>query len=180
MARMGSFDSSAFKALAKRLEKLSEASVRDFPEACVTELAGRVLREAKMRTPVGDYHEIVEVVAKRNSKKHKKGDVYTKRVNRSGKRGGTLRDGWTLGTPQRAGDTVSITVFNPVHYASYVEFGHRQKIGRYVPAIGKRLKQGWVNGKFMLTRAEERVRGKSDAIIEARLEKLLREAFKNE
>lgn len=31
-----------------------------------------------------------------------------------------------------------------VKYAPYVEFGHHQTPGRYVPAIGKRLKASWV------------------------------------
>ena len=29
-----------------------------------------------------------------------------------------------------------------MEYASYVEYGHRQEPGRYVPALGKRLKNG--------------------------------------
>ena len=40
-----------------------------------------------------------------------------------------------------------------MNYAVYVEFGHRQTPGRYVPALGKRLKKSWVTGRFMLTKA---------------------------
>ena len=38
-----------------------------------------------------------------------------------------------------------------MEYASYVELGHKQQVGRYVSAIGKRLKQPWVRGYFMAT-----------------------------
>lgn len=36
---------------------------------------------------------------------------------------------------------------------AHVEYGHRQTPGRYVPAIGKRLKKDFVPGKKMLHRA---------------------------
>lgn len=42
-----------------------------------------------------------------------------------------------------------------VEYAPYVEFGHHQEVGRYVPAIGKRLVQSYVAGKPYLTPAIE-------------------------
>ena len=129
------------------------------------------------------------MTAKRDSKHHKKGDVYTKRVNRSGKMGGTLRRGWTARTEQEAaggqghptvdqakayaealpiskqGSTYIVEVINPVHYASYVEFGHRTPGG------------GWVEGKYFLTISEQQLRGRAPAIIEDKLKKLLRGAF---
>ena len=62
----------------------------------------------------------------------------------SGKVGGTLRRGWTIGEVKHEGNDCIIEVINPLEYASYVEYGHRQEPGRYVPAIGKRLKRAWV------------------------------------
>ena len=35
-------------------------------------------------------------------------------------------------------------------YAPHVEYGHRQEVGRYVPAIGKRLVKSWVPGQHFL------------------------------
>ena len=49
--------------------------------------------------------------------------------------------------------------------------------GRYVPAIGKTLKQGWVKGRYMLTLSEQDLRRKAPAVIEEKLEALLREVF---
>ena len=42
-----------------------------------------------------------------------------------------------------------------VNYAPYVELGHHQQVGRYVPAIGKRLVRPWVPGKPFLRPAFE-------------------------
>lgn len=44
-------------------------------------------------------------------------------------------------------------LLNTADYASYVNDGHRQEVGRYVPAIGRKLKKPWVEGKFMLEKA---------------------------
>ena len=41
-------------------------------------------------------------------------------------------------------------IYNNIEYAPYVENGHRQEVGRYVPAIGKRLVRSFVEGKHML------------------------------
>lgn len=35
-------------------------------------------------------------------------------------------------------------------YAPHVEYGHRQQVGRYVPALGKRLVQPYVRGRYFL------------------------------
>lgn len=43
-------------------------------------------------------------------------------------------------------------------YAPHVEFGHRQEPGRYVPAIGKRLKASYVEGQYFLKRNVDRQR----------------------
>lgn len=47
------------------------------------------------------------------------------------------------------------TVGTDVEYAPYVELGHQQQPGRYVPAIKKRLKASWVAPKPYLRPAVE-------------------------
>ncbi|MDD3347340.1 HK97 gp10 family phage protein, partial [Oscillibacter sp.] len=110
--------------------------------------------------------------------------------------GGTLRRGWTAKTEQEAaagggnadgvtyakslpvvhqGNEFIIEIVNPVHYASYVEYGHRQTPGRYVPAIGKRLKASWVKGRFMLTISEQELQAQSPALLEKKLIQFLGE-----
>lgn len=44
----------------------------------------------------------------------------------------------------------SVTVGSAISYCQAVEEGHRQKVGQYVPAIGKRLKRSFVPGKHMI------------------------------
>lgn len=58
---------------------------------------------------------------------------------------GTLRMGWKM---KRSDGRVD--VYNNTEYAAHQEYGHRQKVGRYVPAIGKRLKKPFVEGRHML------------------------------
>lgn len=57
-------------------------------------------------------------------------------------------------THQRVNETTEAIGTN-VEYAPYVELGHHQEPGRYVPAIGKRLKASFVPGKPFLRPAAE-------------------------
>lgn len=63
---------------------------------------------------------------------------------------GRLRQSWTKTQAVNTGGSVQVDIVNNTEYAAFVEFGHRQEPGRYVPAIGKRLKVAWVPGRFML------------------------------
>lgn len=188
MARMGGFDASGLEELQKHLNKLQEnKEVDTFCEECARELAARLLAKVIKRTPVGDYSREIEVIAKRDGKHHKKGDMYTKRVSPSGKRGGNLRRGWTSqkgsgseGLDTRGAaqfvDTLKINhyggyyvieIINPVEYASYVEYGHRTANHK-----------GWVPGQFMMTISEQEIRQIAPRLLENRLKKFLGGAFK--
>lgn len=100
MGKMGRFDFRGLIEFQKQLEKLQNPDA--FVEECAKELAARLLTRVVKRTPVGDYSKEIEVTAKRDSKNHKKGDVYKKKVNIGGKTGGTLRRGWTGGEKANA------------------------------------------------------------------------------
>lgn len=52
-----------------------------------------------------------------------------------------------------------------VSYAPYVEMGHHQEPGRYVPALGKRLKKSFVPGKPFLRPAAENHTAEYKAIM---------------
>ena len=86
---------------------------------------------------------------------------------------GNLRRGWTATEVRKVDGGYQIEVINPAEYASYVEFGHRQTPGRYVPAIGKRLKANWVKGQFMLTISEQELETMAPQILEKKLQKFL-------
>ena len=59
-----------------------------------------------------------------------------------------------------------------VEYAPYVEFGHHQEPGRYVPAIGKRLVASYVPGKPYLAPALENHISEYREVFEKELEKI--------
>lgn len=154
MARSGTFNFQDFEKIKNNLEKLNQEQVDLFIDACAKELAARLLAKVIKRTPVGDY------------------------PNSSGKKGGTLRRGWTGGKNSSAvvyadsltihhfGDAYVIEIINPVEYASYVEFGHRTANHK-----------GWVNGRFMLTISEQEIQQAAPAIIEKKLMKQMGELF---
>lgn len=161
MGKTGSFHISGLEELQKSLQGLDKTSGQ-FMEACAKELAARLLAMVKRRTPVGDYSREVEVTAKRDSKYHKKGDVYKKRVNAGGKKGGTLRRGWTVGEIRKEGNVYKIDITNPVEYAPYVEYGHRTANHK-----------GWVKGHFMMTISEQELQSIAPRVLERRIQKFL-------
>lgn len=63
---------------------------------------------------------------------------------------GRLQNAWKVGRIKKSGDEYVIEVYNNVDYAEAVEYGHRQTPGRYVPALGKRLKAQTVRGAHMM------------------------------
>lgn len=70
---------------------------------------------------------------------------------------GDLRRSWTLTGPDKKGIKFEMDLNNPLEYAEYVELGHRQEPGRFVPAIGKRLVADYVPGSYMLRNGTRRL-----------------------
>lgn len=148
MGRMGNFNIDGLKKFRDELNKLQDPD--KFVEACAKELAGRLLRMVVKRTPVGEYPKS------------------------SGKKGGTLRRGWTGEkrssaqnyadslTVHHFGDTYVIEIVNPVEYASYVEYGHRTANHK-----------GWVKGRFMMTISEQELEKIAPKVLENKIKKYL-------
>lgn len=163
MAKWGKCDYRSVQRLRDNLQKLQNVDLDKFCQDASKELAARLLVLTIKRTPVGRYPK------------------------ETGKKGGTLRRGWTAKTEQEAqggspgdaktyakalpvkkqGGNYIVEVINPVHYASYVEFGHRTANGR-----------GWVAGRYFLTISEQELEQLAPALIERKLEALLKEAFR--
>ena len=180
------------------MEKMVEqGEIITFCQECARELAARLLSMVIKRTPVGEnqYEDVLDDNG--NKVVYKKGKNKGKVKQRVVRQGGTLRRGWTSQTEEEAengnsksakewansliinkvGDVYEIQVVNPVHYASYVEHGHRQEPGRFVPAIGKRLVNSWVDGVFMLTLSEKDLEEIAPKIIEMKIAKFLEGCF---
>lgn len=148
MGRMGNFNIDRLKKFRDELNKLQDPD--KFVEACAKELAARLLRMVVKRTPVGEYPKS------------------------SGKKGGTLRRGWTGEkrssaqnyadslTVHHFGDTYVIEIVNPVEYASYVEYGHRTANHK-----------GWVKGRFMMTISEQELEKIAPKVLENKIKKYL-------
>lgn len=166
MGRMGRFDSKGMGELQKQFKDLQDKQ-NGFLESCAKELAARLLAMVVKRTPVGDYSKEITIVAKRNSKKHKKGETYKKRVLPDGKTMGTLRRGWTVGEVRKEGGIYHVEVVNNTYYAPYVEFEHRTANHK-----------GWVPGRFMLTISERELEVVAPRVLEDRIKKLLGECMK--
>ena len=86
----------------------------------------------------------------------------------SGKVGGTLRRGWGAVADinvVKEGDIYTVTIINPVEYASYVEFGHRTRNG------------GYVEPQLMLTISEEKLKNAIPKLLERKVKKKLMEAL---
>ena len=110
----------------------------------------------------------------------------------SGYVGGTLRRGWTAGQQigareyarglrvDKDGKYYKIVIINQVEYAIYVEYGHRQEPGRYVPALGKRLKASWVHGQFMMTKSVSEVDAIAQAVVDKKVNDFLKKELGND
>lgn len=186
MANWGDCDFRQLERLAERMEQLSSYDMDRLCREMAEKIAQVLLNRVKKRTPVGVKPKIEgpKTVAVKGARGRSGKAVSRSRTILeqywSGYRGGTLRDAWTILPLEKRGGNYIITVINPTEYASYVEFGHRQTPGRYVPALGKSLKASWVKGKFMLTISEDQVKRLAPRMLEDRLEEMLKEVFNAE
>ena len=89
-------------------------------------------------------------------------------------RTGDLRRSWQLKGPFFSGTDISIELRNGKNYASFVENGHRQTPGRYVPTIGKKLKVSWVPGQHFLQKATSETEKQIPQLITPVMDDILR------
>lgn len=151
---------------------------------CTNELAARLLAKVIKRTPVGvaptlQGDKTVKVTGRSGKTKTMlSADAARLQQYWSGYKGGTLRRGWTAKPITKSSGAYSVEIINPTEYASYVEYGHRQTVGRYVPALGRRLKRGWVQGKFMMRESENEIRTIAPALLKSRITRKLEATLK--
>ena len=87
---------------------------------------------------------------------------------------GDLRRSWQLKGPFFSGTDISVELRNGKNYASFVENGHRQTPGRYVPTIGKKLKASWVPGQHFLQKATKQTSNQIPQLITPVMDDILR------
>lgn len=66
----------------------------------------------------------------------------------------------------------TVVVGTTVKYGPYVELGHHQEVGRYVPAIGKRLVVDFVQGKPYIRPAFENHIDEYKGVLQKELSKI--------
>lgn len=182
-----------FEALRRQIEGLNSPQEKQAcMEECAESLAQVYLRKAirhKFKTSGGAkefevtekaYERIraMEVGAKgfQKAKSRSHANAHAvKRIKKSRKSGKKqylvltasehMRRSWDAEAVKKQGGTYSVKVFNTASYASYVNDGHRQRPGRFVPAIGKRLVQSWVPGQHITEEAEMAVRKVSKRLL---------------
>lgn len=144
MGRSGGCDFSELQAFADSLQAMTD-NMSEIMDICAKELAQRLIRKVIKRTTAG---------------------VYSKK---SGKKGGTLKKGWSQDGKYKIYHSPSaclIEIKNPVEYASYVEYGHRTVNG------------GWVPGRLMMTISVDEIQRDGPAILEKKIKKLMEERLK--
>ena len=180
MARAVKIDLKELKQFSKQLENLQ----KEIEEICISltkEIAARLLSKVIRRTPVGvkpfgkGVKKTIKVKTSRGNRSYltKEGAILEKYW--SGYVGGNLRRNWTVKEVVKEGNNYTVEVINSSEYASYVEYGHRQRPGRFVPQIGKKLKKSWVQGHFMLTISTKEINEDLESIINRKLKAIFKE-----
>ena len=120
------------------------------------QMAAAYLRAAIKETPTGA-RGTVEV----NGKEY---HIQTEHMRRS----------WGTGKLERAARDYRMAVTNSASYASFVNDGHRQTPGRFVPILGKRLVANFVEGKHITEIAQAYTESKAGGIIRRQTSELLK------
>lgn len=162
MARWGNTDFSQLKQLQERINQFESFDKDAFCREAAQELAARLYALVVKNTKPGEIPDYISEKAKEQW---------------AGYQGGTLKKAWTIGSIEKMGNEYVVEISNPMQYAEYWEYGHRATPGRFVPKLGLRLKTSWVEGHFVMTTAEAKIRSIAPAVIEQALYRKLLEVF---
>jgi len=184
MSRNGRVDTSELSKLLANIEGMKEATP-EFLRQCTNELGQRLLRKVIRRTPVGKKPTFKgEKTAKAEGKSLMREHTLTADdliypvfvlEGQDPGEGGPLRGSWRVTSAEGTGYNYTITVENPLDYASYVEHGHRQTPGRFIPALGKTAVVSWVKGRHMLSDSVNELEDSKYKIVESKLDAFLKE-----
>ena len=141
-------DLSGFEELLKKTNELQN-NISSLNEEITDNLAQHYLAEAIANTPVGAL-AISPDGKYRSESEHMRRSWEAERINDS-----------------------TVKVQNTASYASYVNDGHRQRPGRFIPVLGKRLTKSFVKGLHMQEKAEAATRRASETIMKNALDDYL-------
>nr|DAO20572.1 MAG TPA: putative tail component [Caudoviricetes sp.] len=141
-------DLSGFDELLKKTQELQD-NVSSLNQTITDDLAQHYLAEAIANTPVGETKTSPDGKY-RSVSEHMRRSWEAERINDS-----------------------TVKVLNTASYASYVNDGHRQRPGRFIPVLGKRLTKSFVKGLHIQEKAEAATRRASDKIMKNALDDYL-------
>lgn len=141
-------DLSGFDELLKKTQELQD-NVSSLNQTITDDLAQHYLAEAIANTPVGETKTSPDGKY-RSVSEHMRRSWEAERINDS-----------------------TVKVLNTASYASYVNDGHRQRPGRFIPVLGKRLTKSFVKGLHMQEKAEAATRRASEKIMKNALDDYL-------
>lgn len=141
-------DLSGFDELLRKTQELRD-NVSSLNKTITDDLAQHYLAEAIANTPVGETKTSPDGKY-RSVSEHMRRSWEAERINDS-----------------------TVKVLNTASYASYVNDGHRQQPGRFIPVLGKRLTKSFVKGLHMQEKAEAATRRASDKIMKNALDDYL-------
>lgn len=159
MTKLGDFNHKEFKAWAKQIDGLTQSGVDAAFQSAANEVGAQLWNTVVRRTPVGVPPAGISE------------DTFARYW--SGYSGGTLRRSWTVSPAAKSGNAWLLEVTNTMGYATYVEYGHRQEAGRFIPALGKRAKATWVPGRHMLQLSIQAIEPAAGPILEKHVGRLL-------
>lgn len=122
------FDFSDFLNFAQNFHKTLQEE--QFVLDVMNRLGNLLIREVKLKTPVGQYDGTVFFATTSGKLAVFEGGAK--------KQGGALRRNWELVGASKQGNSYIVELANNTEYASYVENGHRT------------IRGGWVEGQFFL------------------------------
>lgn len=134
-----------FRGLRDFAKQLNAISTDSMCKEAVTQLGAVYLASAKRNTPVKG-NQSIEI---------KRKDGSTERITSSSEH---MRRSWQIGTVEKHGNEYRIKVSNSASYATFVDKGHRQTPGRFVPILGKKLVGNYVKGLKITDKAEKAVK----------------------
>ena len=134
-----------FRGLRDFAKKLNAIPTDNMCKEAVTQLGAVYLASAKRNTPVKG-NQSIEI---------KRKDGSTERITSSSEH---MRRSWRIGAVEKRGRTYRIKVSNSASYATFVDKGHRQTPGRFVPILGKKLVGNYVKGLKITDKAEKAVK----------------------
>lgn len=165
-----SVDLAGFDELVEQVGRLADPVRRGLAmEQALNSLTSVFLREAKMLTPVlGAQSYTVHEMSKAGEMRE-----VTKQTDSE-----HMRRCWDAKVISKTSPTYRAIVFNTASYASFVNDGHRQNVGQFVPVLGKRLKAPFVEGLHMNEKAAKITKDNARLMIEQAMTKYLKGAGK--